>query len=141
MTNGGEDLAAMEHEDAGELPPVGTSSAYTMAREERRAQPRPPDAWMHQSGNRCVVQAELSVQRLVRIADADDVGHAVLREPSIGFFRRRHVHERNLRPGRFDSRPSPRDVGQGFATERSPEMPEKDQEQRRVVRHAPGWFG
>jgi hypothetical protein len=46
------------------------------------------------------------------------------------------VHERNLRPRRFDGRPRSRDVGQRFATERSTEMPQENQQQRRALRQA-----
>jgi hypothetical protein len=51
------------------------------------------------------------------------------------------VHERNLRPGRVDGRAVTRNVGQRFATERSPEGSQKNQEHRRTLRHAPERLG
>jgi hypothetical protein len=46
------------------------------------------------------------------------------------------VHERHLRSSRSDGRTIARDVGQRFATERSPEVPQKNQEQWRLIGHA-----
>jgi hypothetical protein len=89
---------------------------------------------------RTLVESELPVERLVGIADADDIANRVLLEPAIGFFRRRHVHERDLRSRRLDGRTITRDVGQRFAAEGSTEMAQEDHEHRAVRLHGAKWL-
>ena len=122
MTNCSQYATAMNDEDPGELAPVWTSRTHTVSGEECGAKPRPPYSRMHELSSRSLVQPELPIQSFVGIAHPRDVGDAVLIEPAIGFFRRRHVHERDLRSPRFDGGALAGDVSQRFATKRSPEM-------------------
>jgi hypothetical protein len=104
--------------------------------------PEPPNPYarVDELEERTLVESELPVERLIGIADTDEIGNRVLLEPAIGFFRRRHVHERDLRSRRLDGRTITSDVGQRFAAEGSTEMAQEDQQHRSVRLHRAKWL-
>lgn len=131
MTNRRQDGAAVDEKDAGQLPPV--SPLPTRAASERRLEPAAPDARMCQLEERSLLQAKGPIQAVIRIAEPRDVGEAISSEPLVGFLRRLHMHERHLRSRRGEGRANARHVLNRLATERSAEVSEKDQQQRRAI--------
>ena len=88
VTQGGKDMATLHDKYARELPPIGTGAPGAVATENRRAEPRPPHAGVRQLANRGLIEAERPVKPLLRIADASQICHTVVREPAIGLFGR-----------------------------------------------------
>lgn len=136
VTNGGKHVTTVYDEHARELTPVGTPEADPVAAENRCVQPRPPDTRVRELGHRRLLEPKRAIQRFLGIAQMHDVSNAVVIEPVIRIFGRRHVNERNLRSCRIDGRTIACDIGQRFATERSPEVPEEDHEQGRALGQA-----
>lgn len=136
----GKNLPASHDEDTRQLPPVRAGSADAAAVEDGGPEPPNPHPRMGELEQRTLVESKLPVERLVGIADADEVANRVLRKPAIGVFRRRHVHERDLRSRRLDGRTITSDVGQRFAAEGSTEMAQEDQEHRSVRLHRAKWL-
>ena len=132
MPDLGDYLTAAHDENAGQLTPVRAGAADAATPEDGGAEPRQPHARMRELEERALFEPELPVEGLVGIADANDIADPVLLEPGIGVFRRRHVHERNLRSRRLDGRSITGDVGQRFAAERSAEVAQEDEEHRPV---------
>lgn len=85
MTNCGEQTAVMDDEHTGQLAPIRTREANTVATQDGGAKPRPPHAWMRQLAERGVLKPERPVEVPVRITYASEIGHAVAGKPPIGF--------------------------------------------------------
>ena len=114
----------------------GPAAADAVTAENGGAEPRQPDARMRQREQRTLFEPELPVERLVGIADARrDRRAPYCSNQRVGLFRRRHVHERDLRSRRLDGRTVARDVGQRFAAEGSAEVAEEDQQHGPVGLH------
>lgn len=131
MTNRGQYGSAVDEEHAGELSPVG--ALPPRAAPERRSEPASPHARMRERPERSLAQIERSIQVVIRIAEPRHIGEAVAGKPRVGFLRRLHVHERDLRSRRGEGGANARHVLNRFATERSAEVAEKDQEQGPLI--------
>lgn len=136
----GKNLPASNDEDTRQLPPVRAGGADAAAVEDGGPEPLNPHARVGELEQRTLVESELPVQRPVGIADTDEIANRIPLEPAIGLFRRRHVHERDLRSPRLDGRTITSDVGQRFAAEGSTEMAQEDQQHRSVRLHRAKWL-
>ena len=139
MTDLGEHAIAIDEKHTGELTPMRTLRAS--AAPDRGLEPSSPDARVRELEERSVLQIEGAIDRVRGIAEARDVSKTVSSEPLIGFGGRLHVHERNLRSGRFNRSTETRHIFDRLTTKRSTEMAQEDQEQRRAIGQLPyfGW--
>jgi hypothetical protein len=135
MTNLGEHAIAIDEKHTGELTPMRTLRASAAA--ERGLEPPPPHARVRELEERSFLKIEGAIERVPGIAEARDVRETISPEPLIGFGGRLHVHERNLRSGRFNRSTKTRHIFDRLTTKRSAEMTQEDQQQRRAIGQLP----
>lgn len=111
---------------ARQLKSVADHFADAMAFLDKRFITARPDLRSHQLKNGSAFETELAIEIRRRIADSRDIRQVIAREKLRGLRFTSHMHERQLRSGRFDVAAFGGDIRKRFAAERSAKVAKKD---------------